>query len=126
MERSSFDTDRQQLLKKTVWAYDIIAIAASAGGLKAIIQVLSSLPVDFPVPVLVVQHLSPQFPSQMAEILSRFTSLTVKQAEVRDRIKAGKVYLAPPNFHLLVNPDNTLALTQSKLIHFVRPQQFSF
>lgn len=121
MESSSLDTDRQKLLKETVSAYDIVAIAASAGGLKALIQLLSSLPVDFPVPILVVQHLSPKFPSQMADILSRRTPLTVKQAEFGDRLKAGTVFLAPPNHHLLVNPDKTLALTQSKLIHFVRP-----
>lgn len=57
----------------------------------------------------------------MADILSRRTALEVKQAEEGDSIEPGKVYIAPPNRHLLVNPDGTLSLTQSELVHFVRP-----
>jgi two-component system chemotaxis response regulator CheB len=57
----------------------------------------------------------------MADILSRCTPLKVKQAEEGNRIETGKVYIAPPNRHLLVNPDGTLSLSQSELVHFVRP-----
>jgi two-component system chemotaxis response regulator CheB len=57
----------------------------------------------------------------MAEILSRRTSLTVKQAEAGDRIERGTVFIAPPDNHLLVNADGTLSLTQTELVHFVRP-----
>jgi two-component system chemotaxis response regulator CheB len=57
----------------------------------------------------------------MADILNRRTSLKVKQAEEGDQLCSGIVYIAPPNRHLLVNPDGTLSLTQSELVHFVRP-----
>ena len=57
----------------------------------------------------------------MADILSRRTSLKVKEAEEGEFVEPGWVYLAPPNRHLLVNPDATLALTQTELVHFVRP-----
>ena len=57
----------------------------------------------------------------MADILSRSTPLTVKQAEEGDRVRPGISYIAPPNRHLLVNPDGTLSLSQSELVHFVRP-----
>src|ERR687892_2642246 len=57
----------------------------------------------------------------MADILSRRTPLQVKQAEEGDRLCAGTVYIAPPNRHLLVNPDGTLSLSQSELVHFLRP-----
>src|SRR5918996_3336491 len=57
----------------------------------------------------------------MADILSRRTPLQVKQAEEGDRLCAAMVYIAPPNRHLLVNPDGTLSLSQSELVHFVRP-----
>jgi Chemotaxis response regulator containing a CheY-like receiver domain and a methylesterase domain len=102
-------------------AFIVVAIAASAGGLTAISQLLSSLPADFPAAIVVVQHLDPHHRSLMAEILSRNTSLQVKQAEAGDLLKPGTVYVAPPNQHLLVNPDSSLSLTQSELVHFVRP-----
>jgi two-component system chemotaxis response regulator CheB len=57
----------------------------------------------------------------MADILNRRTSLKVKQAEEGDQLCSGIVYIAPPKRHLLVNPDGTLSLTQSELVHFVRP-----
>ncbi|WP_173399672.1 chemotaxis protein CheB [Synechococcus sp. PCC 7336] len=111
--------DRDSQLAET--AFDIVAIATSAGGLNALSEVLSNLPADFPVPIVVVQHLDPRHRSLIADILSRRTSLTVKQAAQGDRLVPGMVYIAPPNRHLLADPDRSLSLTQSELVHFVRP-----
>jgi two-component system, chemotaxis family, protein-glutamate methylesterase/glutaminase len=102
-------------------AYDIVALAASAGGLNAVSQILENLPANFPAAIALVQHLAPQHRSLMADILSRKTALHVKQAEEGDSIDPGTVYIAPPNRHLLVNPDKTLSLTQTELVHFLRP-----
>lgn len=102
-------------------AYDIVAIATSAGGLKALTEVLSGLPADFPASIVIVQHLDPRHRSLIANILSWRTSLQVKQAEEGDCLSPGMGYIAPPNRHLLVNPDGTLSLTESELVHFVRP-----
>ncbi len=102
-------------------AFDIIAIAASAGGLSAVRQLLAALPADFPAAIVVVQHLDPRHRSLMAEILSRRTNLKVKEAQDGEHLDAGTVYIAPPNRHLLVNADRTLSLTQTELVHFVRP-----
>jgi two-component system chemotaxis response regulator CheB len=101
--------------------FDIVAIAASAGGLTAQIKVLSTLPAEFPAAIAIVQHISPEHPSFMAEILSRRTDITVKQAQEGDDLTPGTAYIAPPNRHLLVNDDGTLSLSQSKLVHFLRP-----
>ena len=57
----------------------------------------------------------------MADILRRRTRLAVAQARVGDQLVPGKVFIAPPDRHLLVNADGTLSLTQSELVHFVRP-----
>lgn len=108
-------------LNNDVPAFNVVAMAASAGGLNAISAVLSSLPEDFPIPIVIVQHLDPRHRSLMAEILSRNTGLRVKQAAEGDKIQPSTVYIAPPDRHLLVNPDGTLALTQTELVHFVRP-----
>jgi len=102
-------------------AFDIVAVATSAGGLHALTDILTTLPADFPVPMVVVQHLDPRHRSLMAEILGRVTALTIKQAEEGDRLAPRTVYIAPPDRHLLVNPDRTLSLSQSELVHFVRP-----
>jgi len=101
--------------------FDVVALAASAGGLTALSQVLAGLPADFPATLVVVQHLDPRHRSLMADILSRRTALRVKQAEEGDRLAPATVYIAPPNRHLLVNPDGSLSLSQSELVHFVRP-----
>jgi two-component system chemotaxis response regulator CheB len=102
-------------------SFDVVAIAASAGGLKAINVILSSLSSKFPATIVVVQHLDPRHRSLMAEILARNTTLRVKQAEDGETMQPGTVYIAPPDRHLLVNSDSTLALSQSELVHFVRP-----
>ncbi|MEH1817675.1 MAG: chemotaxis protein CheB [Nostoc sp.] len=102
-------------------AFDIVAIAASAGGLTALVKVLSTLPAKFPAAIAIVQHLAPAHPSFMAEILSRRTAIIVKQAQEGDRLTPGTAYVAPPNRHLLVNSNGTLSLSQSELVHFLRP-----
>jgi two-component system chemotaxis response regulator CheB len=102
-------------------AFDIVALAASAGGLTALSHVLAGLPERFPATLVVVQHLDPRHRSLMADILSRRTPLRVKQAEEGEQVAPATVYIAPPNRHLLVNPDGTLSLTQSQLVHFLRP-----
>lgn len=102
-------------------AFDIVALASSAGGLGALSEVLSALPEDFPCAIAVVQHLDPRHRSLMAKILSGRTPLSVKEAEEGDRLQQGTVYVAPPDRHLLVNPGGTITLTQSEMVHFVRP-----
>ncbi|MGJ3253876.1 MAG: chemotaxis protein CheB [Elainellaceae cyanobacterium] len=102
-------------------AFNIVAIVSSAGGLAALKQLLSGLSADFPVPIVVVQHLSPEHRSMAAEILARKTPLSVKQAQENDVLATGTIYIAPPNHHLIANPDKTLSLTKTELVHFVRP-----
>jgi two-component system chemotaxis response regulator CheB len=111
----------QELSSVSTIAFEIVAIAASAGGLNAISEVLNGLPADFPAAIVIVQHLDPRHRSLMADILSRHTPLIVKQAAEGDRVQAGTVYIAPPNRHLLLNPDGRLSLSESELVHFLRP-----
>jgi two-component system chemotaxis response regulator CheB len=102
-------------------AFEIVALAASAGGLKALTEVLSGLPAGFPAALVVVQHLDPRHRSLMAEILARRTGLAVSQAADEARVQAGMVFIAPPDHHLLVNPDGRVSLTRTELVHFSRP-----
>ena len=100
---------------------DVVVMAASAGGLKALSQVLSKLPKDFPASVLIVQHLDPTQRSLLAEILGRRTELTVKQAENGDTLQPGKVFVAPPDRHLLLQENGTIALSGALPVNFLRP-----
>lgn len=102
-------------------AYEIIAVAASAGGLTALSELLAPLPANFAATLVIVQHLDPRHRSLLADILSRRTRLKVKQAEEGEALQSATVYIAPPDRHLLITPSGTVSLTQSELVHFVRP-----
>ncbi len=100
---------------------EVLAIASSAGGVSALRTLLGALPADLPIPVVVVQHLDPHHATMLAQVIGRDTPLRVKLAEADEPIKAGTVYVAPPDRHLLVASGGTLRLTQSAQVHFVRP-----
>ncbi len=102
-------------------AFDIVGIATSAGGLHALVRVLCRLPANFPAAIAIVQHLSPNNPSLLAEILSRSCALKVKQAEDGEQLRAGTVYIAPPDHHLLIQADGTLTLSQTARVNYARP-----
>lgn len=101
--------------------YGVVAIASSAGGLRALTAVIGKLPAEFPVPVLVVQHLDRRHETVIADILARRAALKVKLADHGELAAPGVVYFARPDRHLLVEEDGRLALTLSELVHFVRP-----
>jgi two-component system chemotaxis response regulator CheB len=114
-------TDSETHESRSADTFDVVAIAASAGGITALQQVLAELPADFPAAVLIVQHLDPRHRSLLAEILRRRCAVAVDEAHDGDVLRPARVYIAPPNRHLLVNSDGTLTLSQSELVHFVRP-----
>jgi two-component system chemotaxis response regulator CheB len=101
--------------------YDVLAVASSAGGIAALGKTLQQLPESFPAPVLVVQHLDPRHETIIAQVLGRRCRLPVKLAEDQEPMRDSAVFVAPPNRHLLVGPERRLQLTDTELVHFVRP-----
>lgn len=99
----------------------VVALAASAGGLKALGYVLTHLPQDFGAAILIVQHLDPRRPSHLAAILERRSHFRVKEAEDQDRLSCGIAFVAPPDAHLVVDPDGVLSLSHLPPVHHVRP-----
>lgn len=97
-----------------------VVIGASAGGLKALNDILTPLPADF-MPVLVVIHLPSQRPSLIAELLDEKCRMTVVEAEDKAPIEPGTIYFAPPDYHLLVEQDQTLSLSNEAPVYFSRP-----
>jgi two-component system chemotaxis response regulator CheB len=101
--------------------YELVVVAASAGGLTALATVLQKLPRAFPLPVAIVQHVDPNRQSHVAHILGRKTALIVQQACDHDSMASGHVYIAPPGMHMKVGPGFAIHLTHSEPVHFVRP-----
>ncbi len=101
--------------------FKAIVIGTSAGGLNALSHLLKAMPKKFNIPIIVVQHLSPQSDGAMVRILNGITSLKVKEADEKEPILGGTVYLAPANYHLLVEQDGTFSLTIDPKINFCRP-----
>lgn len=99
----------------------VIAIASSAGGIKALKTIASKLPEDFPAAIIIVQHLSAKYESHLAQIISRDTVLTVTEAQEGMNLRAGTIYVTPPNKHLVVNSNGTISLSDAPKKHFVRP-----
>ena len=98
-----------------------VVIGASAGGLEALSSVLGALPADFPVPVIVVQHQAPHARSQLGPILASRCRLRVSSADEKDVPQPGVIYLAPPNYHLLIELDGSLSLSVDERVNFSRP-----
>jgi two-component system chemotaxis response regulator CheB len=98
----------------------LIVLAASAGGLKALRQILGALPPDFQVPIAIVFHRPAQLPSYLPEILQRVTPRPVKQVtEPGEPLLPGRIYLAPPDLHLRLRANLTFSLSDGRRIRFL-------
>jgi two-component system, chemotaxis family, protein-glutamate methylesterase/glutaminase len=82
----------------------IVVIGASAGGLEALRMIVGALREDFPAPICIVLHTSPQSPGLLDAILSRAGKLKATNAVNGERLRPGHIYVAPPDFHLLIEP----------------------
>ncbi|HEY9253999.1 MAG TPA: chemotaxis protein CheB [Stenotrophomonas sp.] len=101
--------------------YEAIVIGASAGGVAALRAVLGSFPADLPVPVLIVLHLPRDRPSTISEILDGDCALPVREAVDKQPLLPGTVTFAPPDYHLLVENRESLALSVDAPVLFSRP-----
>ncbi|OQY39569.1 MAG: hypothetical protein B6226_01625 [Candidatus Cloacimonetes bacterium 4572_65] len=98
-----------------------IAIGVSAGGMKALITILESIGKDFPVPILITQHLHKSSDSFHLIFLDKKCNLIVKEAENFEPIKKGHVYFAPVDYHLLVESDKSFMLSYEEKVRYSRP-----
>jgi len=100
---------------------EAVVIGASAGALEALSSILPALPAQFCLPVLVVVHVPPDKRSVMAELFRAKCHLRVEEAEDKQAIEPGTIYFAPPDYHLLVEIDKTIALSSDEPVLFSRP-----
>jgi two-component system chemotaxis response regulator CheB len=101
--------------------YELVVVGASWGGLHAVSALLDSIPRGLDVPLVIAQHRAAESHREgLEDLLQRHTSLTVREAGDKDRIRRGHVYVAPPDYHLLVEEDG-FALSTDERVQFARP-----
>jgi two-component system, chemotaxis family, protein-glutamate methylesterase/glutaminase len=102
-------------------APEAVVIGASAGALEALSVILPTLPVNYGLPIMVVVHIPPDKRSVLAELFAAKCALKVVEAEDKTPLEAGTIYFAPPDYHLLVETDKSLALSADEPVLFSRP-----
>jgi two-component system chemotaxis response regulator CheB len=98
-----------------------IVIGGSAGALDALGVILPALPAGFALPIVIGLHLLPGRPSGLAAVLAHHSPLPVKEAEDKELILPGTVYLVSPNYHLLIERQGHFSLSVDELVNFSRP-----
>jgi len=98
-----------------------IVIGTSYGGLEALKAIILNLPKEFSLAVLIVLHIGDNSNQFFVDYLNKKSNLEVKEAEEKEDIKAGTVYFAPPNYHLLIEANSTITLSIDAKINYSRP-----
>ncbi len=101
--------------------YRAVVVGVSAGGLDALSAVIPELPDSFPLPVIIVQHRRPDHDDFLLKHLNALSPLRVKEADDKEPILRGTVYLAPPDYHLLIEANETFSLSVDERVNHCRP-----
>jgi two-component system chemotaxis response regulator CheB len=98
----------------------MIVVGGSLGGTTALKEILQRLPPDFALPIAVVLHRHRESEALLVPVVQRGCPMPVGEAEDKEPIEGGRVYLSPPDYHLLIEGD-TFALSTDSLVNFARP-----
>jgi two-component system chemotaxis response regulator CheB len=101
--------------------YQAIVIGGSAGAMAALTQLLPMFPADYPLPIIVAQHLHPLQNNYFVEHYRDRCALKVKEADEKEPLCGGHIYFAPPNYHLLIEDDRTFSLSIDEKVNYSRP-----
>lgn len=99
----------------------VVVIGASWGGVEAIIRLLRQIPDHFPAAIVIVQHRHSDAHASFDRSLRRYCTLPVREVEDKDILQSGYIYLAPANYHLLLEQDLSFALCLSQPVFYCRP-----
>ncbi len=101
--------------------YEAIVIGVSAGGLEALTLIIPQFPKEFLIPVIIAQHMHEKEDGFLTKLLNSKSKLCVQEAYDKESIRAGCVYIAPANYHLLIEEEKTLSLSSEGRINWSRP-----
>ena len=96
---------------------DLIVMGASFGGLRAVTAILAGISEGFSLPIVIVQHRLAEAEERLVGLLQKHTALKVREAEDKEDIACGNVYLAPTNYHLLIEPGCFALSTEAPVCH---------
>ncbi len=121
--KNNDELDRNTMVKinKMLKRVDILAIGSSTGGPNALADIFAKLPEDFPVPIVISQHMPQYFTKVLAERLDKVSKLSVEEGKDGSKLEVGKVYIAPGDFHLVITKDKTISLNQNDKENSCRP-----
>lgn len=108
-------------MAENVLRYNIIVIGGSAGSLPVILQIVSDLPHRLSAAVIIVVHRKSSGDSVLPNLLAARTSMEVREVEDKEPIVPGVVYIAPADYHLLIENEQTFALDSSEKVNYSRP-----
>ncbi len=100
--------------------YDLVVMGTSTGGLHALTRLLAGLPASFPLPIAIVQHRSKDSDERLSQLLRGASLIPVYEAEDKEPLRSPGVYLSPPDYHLLIEPDS-MALSTEEPVAYSRP-----
>ncbi len=100
---------------------EAIVIGVSSGGMSALKLLFSMLPSTFKIPIIIVQHIGARSENQWIKLLNEKSKLRFKEADEKESICGGYVYIAPANYHLLIENNKTFSLTIDERVNFARP-----
>jgi two-component system, chemotaxis family, protein-glutamate methylesterase/glutaminase len=106
--------------RNTIKPFELLLIGGSAGSLEAILEFLPGLPRSAELAIVMVLHRK-SGESLLTEVLSGKTSWQVKEAEEKERIEPGTIYVAASDYHLLIEQDKTFSLDYSEKVNYSRP-----
>ena len=99
----------------------LIVIGGSAGSLAVLFKLLPKLRSDLSIPILIVLHRRSSGDSSLADLLATKTNIPITEVEDKDQILPSHIYLAPSDYHVLIEKDLTFALDYSEKVNFSRP-----
>jgi two-component system chemotaxis response regulator CheB len=100
--------------------FEIVVVGTSLGGLSALQSFLGGFPRDFPLPIAIAQHRTTTAGAMLRENLQQYSALRVREPEDKEAIKPGKAYLAPADYHLLVE-EGFFSLSTEGMVNHARP-----
>lgn len=101
--------------------YEAIVIGVSSGGMNVLKIITAALPIDFKIPIIIVQHIGAHSDSKWIQLLNEKSTLLIKEADEKEKIEKGTMYIAAPNYHLLIEKDKTFSLSIDERVNFARP-----
>ncbi len=100
---------------------EVFLIGGSAGSLKVLLEILPNIKDDLSFPIIIILHRKSTSDSMLAELLNSRTNLIVVEAEEKEKLMAGYIYLAPPDYHMLIEKDKSISLDFSEKLNYSRP-----